>query len=324
MSKTIPPLRVRAIHYEGVEDQLLEIFRELLFLPLLDQARAISPSFKLENAEGGHLTKAIKEGTVTYADGVFRGKFSARIGSDISAMGGVFDKRSGVWRVPVGKVPGWVQAVVAERARIESNAVDAMRKAIEKAAVRIEDAVQSLDVKPNGVIEQIDKDTAPLAFRLGTVDPHLTPQGREAMEKAYTDNMRLWVKKFSEEQIVELRKDVSRNAEQGFRAKNLVSDIKARYDVTENKARFLARQETALFMAQYRQQKFKAAGVTRYIWSTSHDGKVRPRHRELDKREFRYDEPPVVDQVTGRRANPGEDFNCRCADIPILEMDDTA
>ena len=72
----------------------------------------------------------------------------------------------------------------------------------------------------------------------------------------------------------------------------------------------------ALGEAMERRQR--QLGVTEYRWITSRDGRVRPRHRELDKTVHRWDLPPVVDVKTGRRAHPGQDYACRCTASPII------
>ncbi|MFA5380138.1 MAG: minor capsid protein, partial [Dehalococcoidia bacterium] len=81
----------------------------------------------------------------------------------------------------------------------------------------------------------------------------------------------------------------------------------------------LARQETSLFFSKFSMNRASSAGVRRYKWSTSHDGRVRERHKELNGTIHSVDDPPVVDLKTGRRAHPGCDFGCRCAAIWVLE-----
>jgi uncharacterized protein with gpF-like domain len=39
---------------------------------------------------------------------------------------------------------------------------------------------------------------------------------------------------------------------------------------------------------------------------------VRPDHADLDGTLQDTYDPPIVDKKTGRRGNPGIDFNCRC------------
>jgi len=60
------------------------------------------------------------------------------------------------------------------------------------------------------------------------------------------------------------------------------------------------------------QERQQALGAETYIWRTSQDSRVRASHRALDGTIQRWDTPPIVDEKTGRRAHPGEDFQCRC------------
>ena len=59
--------------------------------------------------------------------------------------------------------------------------------------------------------------------------------------------------------------------------------------------------------------------MTEYIWRTSEDERVCESHRALDGTKHRYDHPPVVDRKRGRTANPGNDFQCRCAMESVIE-----
>ncbi|GAG93926.1 unnamed protein product, partial [marine sediment metagenome] len=72
------------------------------------------------------------------------------------------------------------------------------------------------------------------------------------------------------------------------------------------------------FVSEYKQQRYLDIGITKYEWSTSNDERVRDDHKQLDGKIFSFKTPPVVDRRTGRRANPAEDFGCRCVAIPIL------
>ncbi len=140
----------------------------------------------------------------------------------------------------------------------------------------------------------------------------------EQLKDDYTENLDLYIQKWHDEQILRLRKKVSENVQQGFRAENLIADIQAEKKVSYNKAKFLAKQETSLMVSKYRQVRYEDAGINRYMWSTSRDQRVRHDHRELQGKIFRFDQPPVTDKNTGARNNPGEDFNCRCVAIPVL------
>jgi SPP1 gp7 family putative phage head morphogenesis protein len=157
-----------------------------------------------------------------------------------------------------------------------------------------------------------------------TVHPELSAEGKALLAKNYTTNMRLWIKTFSEQQIEDLREVVEQNAQQGYRFDRLIERIKQREGVSRSKAKFLARQETGLFMSQYRARRFEDVGVKRYIWSTSHDVRVRDgegghgNHKVLDGKVFFYaTKAPAQFMSSKTPCNPGEDYNCRCVDRPL-------
>jgi len=95
------------------------------------------------------------------------------------------------------------------------------------------------------------------------------------------------------------------------------------FEITNRRAELIARDQTLKLNAQITQGAHTAAGITDYFWSDSRDGSVRDRHAELGDesragKRFKYSDPPVVDKKTGRTANPGEDYECRCIAVPYL------
>ena len=58
-----------------------------------------------------------------------------------------------------------------------------------------------------------------------------------------------------------------------------------------------------------------------YAWSESGDGRVRDSHKHLNKKRFRWSDPPIVDAKTGRRCHPGQDYQCRCVALPVFDID---
>lgn len=59
----------------------------------------------------------------------------------------------------------------------------------------------------------------------------------------------------------------------------------------------------------------RAAGLTKYVWTTQLDEVVREGHAELEGTIQLWSDPPVTDE-TGYRAHPGEPRNCRCTAWP--------
>lgn len=93
--------------------------------------------------------------------------------------------------------------------------------------------------------------------------------------------------------------------------------------VSESRAELIARDQTLKTNAAINGARQTAAGVSRYIWSTSLDERVRgnpdgawpdadPSHYELEGKIFSWDDPPEP-------GHPGEDYQCRCIALPYIE-----
>lgn len=104
----------------------------------------------------------------------------------------------------------------------------------------------------------------------------------------------------------------------GTRVETLQRRIEEETDATPARAALLARDQVLKLNAQVTADRHKAAGITEYIWRSSRDERVRKRHKALDGTRHAYDDPPVVDLTSGRRAHPGEDFRCRCTAEPVI------
>lgn len=104
----------------------------------------------------------------------------------------------------------------------------------------------------------------------------------------------------------------------GSRVETLAKRIGEETGASRRRAELLARDQTLKLNAQVAQARHQAAGVTEYVWRTSRDERVRSRHKALEGTRQSYAEPPVVDPRTGRRAHPGDDYQCRCTADPLL------
>lgn len=307
-----------------MEGQLKTLFYTLLFQPLVkilqsQTAQVTGPGTILKNAAGnlGALTQALRTGRIQWNAGIFSGEFSTAITKDLKALGAVYDARSRLYRLSVAETPAFVKAESAaynDRAR---QTHEALQRELNRIDEHLDRLVTELNVDAEPTMNRIEQGWRKAAKVL-EVQPKLGPEAKARLAKDYNQNLKLYINNFSRQQIVTLRKDVNANALEGYRFDKMIETIRHRYGVTASKAKFLARQETGLFMAKYRKERFAQSGVRRYIWSTAHDEKVREIHRELGGRTFAYSEPPVTNHE-GDHNNPGEDYNCRCVDKPILE-----
>lgn len=328
--RTLAPLKLRPSYWKATEDQVIQILRDLLFIPIVKLIRSEKEGAKINGlivnaTREDKLLEAIRIGRIQYTGGVFSGEFSAAITTAIKNMGGVYDARTRTFKIDQAKVPSFIKA---ESAGFQSRAHAInilLKRKLDEIQKNIVHDINIRDVDAQHTIDSLEEGFKPVAKKL-EVNPELDVRSRERLAEEYSDNLKLYIQKFADEQIFTLRDAVEENAKEGYRFDKLIPKIKQRYGVSVRKAKFLARNETSIFMSKYHEQRYGEAGITEYIWSTSHDARVRPalgthgsdNHRVLDGRTFKFSNPPVVDPAKGRKANPGQDYNCRCVAIPIL------
>lgn len=134
------------------------------------------------------------------------------------------------------------------------------------------------------------------------------------------DNVRL-IKSVPSDSLDEMQKIVMDGWHNARSTKAIMKDLQEQFGVSKSKAKLLAVDQTSKLNAKITQYQQRDAGCEEYVWSSSGDSRVRDRHRELDGKVFRWDKPPVVDEKTGRRAHPGEDYRCRCVAIPRFRIE---
>lgn len=116
-----------------------------------------------------------------------------------------------------------------------------------------------------------------------------------------------------------IEKVLEQPLDRGVRVEEVREQLREEFGFSKRRAQLIARDQTLKLSGQLQQARQRQAGITRYTWTTSDDERVRPRHEELNETVHLWTEPPVVDLRTGRRAHPGEDFQCRCNADPILD-----
>ena len=104
----------------------------------------------------------------------------------------------------------------------------------------------------------------------------------------------------------------------GARVEDIRDELMGTFDMTQARAALIARDQTLKLNASLTEDVHKSAGIDEYDWSTSKDSHVRSSHADLEGTRHKYTNPPVVDYKTGRTANPGQDFQCRCVGVPVL------
>lgn len=299
----------------------MEAFDKYFYAPLVAELKLNINT--IQNSKKDELTRAIERGTVTFDRGAFSGRFNAGISRKLKEIGATWDKRKGVFRLDLGNLPAELRATVeASRSRFERTLQRLDAHLAKDLPAEIAEHVKTADLF-NKSLWDVQEELETTLKNI-TIVPKLTESQADFISAEWGENMQLWVKNFSEEEIKKLRKAVQQNVFAGNRREQLVQLIKQSYGVTENKATFLARQESHLLLAKYKEARYTESGSTHYKWkcvagSPLHP--VRPSHKALDNLVFRWDDPPITTAPTEtqRRNNPGEDYNCRCFAIPLFD-----
>ncbi|MDY6450700.1 phage head morphogenesis protein [Acinetobacter faecalis] len=105
---------------------------------------------------------------------------------------------------------------------------------------------------------------------------------------------------------------------EGGRADEISGLIMATGQVTKVRADTIARTEVSRASTIFTKARAESLGSEGYIWRSAEDADVRDRHRELNGKFFKWDEPPIADEKSGIRAHAGCIWNCRCYPEPVI------
>lgn len=103
----------------------------------------------------------------------------------------------------------------------------------------------------------------------------------------------------------------------GRRASEAATEIMRTGHVTKSQAMLIARTETSRTSTAMVEARAKFVGSDGYIWRTTGDVDVRDRHRKLEGKFIRWDNPPIAGQ-NGERYHAGAGPNCRCTPEPVI------
>lgn len=313
----LKPVPEELSDYEGIEKAISEVLKREIYLPLLSEL-GLKKSAIIRNSSD-HLLESIRTGRIAFSHGVFSGRFDSSVSRELRKLGATW--KNGTYRIHSSDLPIEVRNAISISISKFDQVVAKIDERIRRLVpAEIADKVQ-LSKLFDASLWKVDKKLKS-TFKDITVSPNLTPERSRQISEEYTKDMQRYIKDWTEKEIVELRKQVQERAQKGRRYDELAKVIKASYGVSQNKAKFLARQETSLFMTKFKETRYRDAGIEKYKWrrvagSAAHP--VRPMHKALDGKIFSWDSPPVT-SPTGDRNNPGQDYNCRCVAVPIVNF----
>jgi len=105
---------------------------------------------------------------------------------------------------------------------------------------------------------------------------------------------------------------ITRGIRQGKHVGEVGKELQKAVGISRNRAKFIARDQTAKLNAEMQGIRQVSVGIKKYEWSTSEDERVRPSHASKNNRKYKWSDPPAT-------GHPGEDYQCRCVAIPVVE-----
>lgn len=257
------------------------------------------------------------------------------------------------WRPVIAALPALIEGAQISRADSARNDIDEtqrLKALIAEAAAASERAVTQHEVEAlarkfadRTQLYQREQISRQVRRALG-VDPIFRDKGLTARVEQFTHENIALVKRIPQRLHGELESMVTRAVAGGVRgaptgpelsaaakkkSRTLAAQIEERFQVSEKHARVIARDQIGKFYAGVNHARQKEMGVSRFIWRTVGDERVRgnpggkypdaePSHYDLDGEEFSYDNPPTPPGAN-EPLLPGEDYQCRCWAEPVFE-----
>lgn len=317
----LKPIKESTEDFDKLEAAIKKLFRDKLFLPLLKELG--EPSNRIANSESA-VADALNSGRITFNRGRFSGRFNSSISKELKDLGARWDRKHGTWNILQSSLPIEIRNTISASAFKFAEKLERIDRKL--AQILPEEFAGQLSSSKyfDASLWKVDKDFRESVKNI-TVAPTLSESARKRIADEWQNNMKLWITDFTKEEIEKLRKNMRKTVFAGNRYESAVKTIQRSYGVSENKAKFLARQETSLLMTKFKETRYVEAGVKEYRWGCVAGSKlhpVRPWHKSLEGKVFRWDDPPITTKAGEpiRRNNPGQDYNCRCFAKPIVRF----
>ena len=347
--KELKPVILNTKNILDIEKQIAIYLKDVLFQPLADIYKLYSKSNIILNEISDELKQALKSNKLYVKDNCIYGTFNSRITKQLEKLGGKYSSRSKCFKFEV--LPAEITDIVLRKKDEVKNIANKIDEFLNDFIDNIEYSIafMDIDLKPtiknyNKQLQENFKDVYLIQGKATekkvdikqfgiestlSIIPDVSEQQQEAITKDYVDNMKLSIKGFTQKQIEQLRKKMQDFVlNEGTNTNDIAEYIQDTFKVSQTRSLFLARQESNLLLANFTENKYRGLGITRYKWQTANDERVRnypfnnkdgDNHKDLDGKIFSFNDPPIVNKITGERANPSEQYNCRCVAVPILD-----
>lgn len=295
-----------------------EFFKDTIFYYLMAVANQTEVYNSSEKVINGLISN-----NIFYLNGQFyskTGRFSNEISNTFEQWGAVYNLRERSFVIKSSNIPLDVLGAISQVNISNDTKLDTMLRYIDGIGDNLDFVTSKIDFggEVTDIIGSLDGQYRDSVKTINIIPDNTTPYMQKLISTEYTNNMKLYIQKWTEKEISKLRQEIQQIVNKGYRADKVKEYILSEYGHSVQKSTFLAKQETSLMVSKYRETRFKEAGVTHYRWATILDGRERIEHEELNGEIISWDFPPISNRATGRKCHAGVDFGCRCRTVPII------
>ena len=324
MQVTFEPLVYPERWCVSLEQELTALVDDVIFKPLNDIVEVDGlfeerPNYDVSKygLVESPLIAALNEGTIWYVGDTFYGNLNSKLSKDLRSLGAKFDTKTNTFVLSIDKMPYSLRsALIGSKAKAKEihdksiallTVIIGFIKESKTMGLNIYPFLQSISDKAKNAFDNSIPETEEENNQIPqSVLNQIHAEAFESLDEA--------IREFSIQTAKDLQKCIVDNQKKyNGRTDKLKDCIRLYRGILKRHSNLLSSQQASILIAKYIKERAKAFGSTGYIWNTKLDARVRHSHERLEGQVFNWDDPPIVDLNTGRRANPGEDYNCRCS-----------
>lgn len=186
-----------------------------------------------------------------------------------------------------------------------------------------DDRIEAMVSKIMGKVDRRNREQlyAMVEKRIGLSTTELTrTEGLSSQINALTLETAQWAKKLRDETLEMYTANSLRAMTIGQSLPDILSEFDGMVEKRKNHAKFTARNQVANFNSITTKLRAQNIGITKAVWVTSNDERVRESHKVRDGKEFDLDEG-LYSSVDGKTLLPGTDYQCRCTYDLVIDDD---
>jgi len=142
-------------------------------------------------------------------------------------------------------------------------------------------------------------------------------EGLTSQINAYKLETMQWIKKMRDDTLQQWTSQTLRQMAEGKGLPEIMKQFDGMVEQRKGHAKMVARTQISTFNSLTSKARAQNLGITKAIWRTASDERVRTCHQARDGKEYLLSEG-LYSSCDGKTLLPGTDYNCRCTAIMII------